>query len=137
MTKRVRYLTAVFLSFFLIGVSANADEIDVKTGLWHWSMTMNMAGMKMPPVKYTSVVTKEDLVPQQSNPNQQCKMLENRFEDDTVIWVVECRSEVGLSTSKGKIKYTKTTAEGEIVVITQDMSMKSIIKGHHASVNRQ
>ena len=97
---------------------------------------MHMSGMEMPPVKYSSIVTKEDLVPQQSNPNEHCKMIENRVVDNSVIWVVECRSEVGLSVSKGRINYTKTTAQGEIEVTTQAMRMKSTITGHHASVNR-
>lgn len=122
------FLIAILPIYFLSGC-ADANEPNIKEGEWKWTMTMEMAGMQMPPVSYSSCVTKEDLVPQQPNQNQQCKMLKNKTTSDSVEWEVECKSEAGKSISKGKMTYSGSTAKGEIDIITQGMTMKSKITG--------
>ena len=129
MSKLIKYILPITLSIFLFSMSACSDEPDVKPGMWSWSMTMEMAGMKMPPITYTSCVTKEDLVPQQSTPNQDCKILEKSVEGNTILWTIECSSAGAKSMSKGKMTYTKDTAKGEIDVSTQGMEMKSRLSG--------
>ena len=123
------FLIAILPIYFLSGC-ADANEPNIKAGEWKWTMTMEMAGMQMPPVTYSSCVTKEDFVPQQTDPNQQCEMLKNIVTDNGVIWEIECKSEVGTSLSKGEMIYNGSTAKGEINVVTQGMTMKSKITGN-------
>lgn len=121
------FIAALYISF--ISGCADANEPNIKAGEWKWTMTMEMAGMQMPPVSYSSCITKEDFVPQQSNPNQQCKVLKNKVTKNSVEWEIECKSEEGTSLSKGKMTYNGSTAKGEIDVIVQGMTMKSKITG--------
>ena len=126
-----------FFSFVLlvgfVSTSVYAGEPNVKSGMWKWSMTMQMAGMsfELPPTTYSSCLTKKDLIPQAPNTNEQCKMLKNRVTSDGVEWKMECRSEAGKSTSEGKMIYSKTRAKGEITVQTNGMTMVSKVSGHY------
>ena len=124
-----RYILVFLL--FVVGLSVYAKDIDIKTGMWEWSATMQMQGVsfKMPPTKYTSCITKEDLIPKQSNQLEQCRILKNKIVNNTVEWSIECNNEAGKSTSEGKIVYTKTTAKGEIFVKSHGMTMVSKITG--------
>ena len=128
-----RLITSFFIAMlhvYILSGCADANEPNIKAGEWQWTMTMEMAGMQMPPIIYSSCVTKDDFVPQQSDPNQQCKMLKNKMTSNSVEWEIECKSEVGTSLSKGKMTYNGSTAKGEIDVITQGMTMKSKISGN-------
>lgn len=128
MSKLIKYLVVLV---FLSSVSIKADSINAKPGMWKWSMTMQMVGMsfEMPPTTYTSCVTKKDLIPQQSNENQQCKVLKNNISNNSIEWKMECKSDAGMSISDGNIQYTKTTAKGEIKITTSGMTMISKISG--------
>lgn len=130
MNKFVKYILSMFISVVLFSMSACSSEPDIETGMWSWSMSMEMSGIKMPPVTYDSCVTKEELIPQQSNLSSECKMLENRVENNTILWTVECNSAGVKSTSKGEITYAGSTANGEIEISTKGMIMKSKVSGH-------
>ena len=133
MNKLTHYLFSATLFICFISVSANASEPDVKPGMWEWTMTMEVPGMQfaLPPVVYESCVTKKDFVPQQSNPDQECKMLENKVTNNSVQWKIECSSDGSKSLSEGKILYSNTTAKGEIKVTTQGMTMISKLNGRY------
>lgn len=121
---------SVFFLLFTLG--ADAKPIDLKEGMWQWSMTMEMMGMKMPAVTYSDCMTQKDLVPQQQKEGEECKVIENSISDNTVRWKIECQSEAGVTTSVGKIVYTHTSAEGEISIENQGMQMKSTISGQYS-----
>ena len=129
MKKSILLFFITTLNVFFLSGSITASEPNIKAGEWKWTMTMEMAGMQMPPVSYSSCITKKDLVPQQSNLDQQCKMLKNKTTNNSVEWEVECKSEAGKSISKGKMTYSGSTAKGNIDIITQGMTMKSKITG--------
>ena len=132
MNKSTRYLFSFILILGFVSVILNAQEPKVKLGMWEWSMTMEMPGMSfnMSPITYESCLTKQDLIPQQTDPSQQCKMLHNKVTSSGVEWKVECTSEAGKSHSNGKVLYKYTTAKGKIEVLTNGMTMITKIKGH-------
>jgi len=123
------YSALICLAF--LSVSSSAQQIDFKEGMWQWSMTMEMMGMKMPPITYSDCMTQKELIPQQEQENENCKIIQQSITDNVVEWKIECPSEVGVTSSEGKIVYTDTTAQGEISVSSQGMSMKSTINGQY------
>ncbi len=124
------YLSALTLSV-LLSVPAYSKQLEIKEGMWSWSVSMEMMGMLMPAVSYNDCVSKKDFVPQEKEQAEGCKTIENSIHGNTVKWKVVCEDENGKSTSTGKLVYTKTTAKGEIVVNAQGMNMKSIINGKY------
>ena len=112
-------------------MAVQAGDMNVKLGMWEWSMTMEMPGMPMamPPTVYSACLTKDDLVPKQSEQKNQCKMLENNIKGNSVSWKMECRSEAGVSTSEGTMSYSGTTATGDITATAQGMVMKTKVSG--------
>lgn len=133
MNKLTHYIFSLTLFLSFISVPINASEPNVKLGMWEWSMTMKMQGMQfsLPPITYESCVTKKDFIPQQSNPEQTCKILNSKVTKNNVQWKIECSSGDGKSLSEGKILYSNTTAKGEINVITQGMTMISKLNGRY------
>ena len=136
MNTFIRYLFSLVLSLSFFGVSSNAQELNIKPGMWEWSMTMEMPGMsfKMPPITYESCITKQDLVPQQSNPAQQCEMLHYEVTNSSVQWKVECTDEDGKTLSNGEILYKNTRAQGSIEILTNGMTMIAKLNGHRTGV---
>ena len=130
MNKLIKHLVYALLATLMINISVNASEIDIEDGMWEWTTVMEMLGMSLPPMTYSSCVTKEDLIPQESSTEQQCKMIENKIVGNSVKWKMTCSSEAGVSTSEGKMTYNGSTANGEIKITTQGMTMVSKIKGH-------
>jgi len=130
MNKLIKRLVYILLATLMIGVSLNASELDIEDGMWEWTTVMEMSGMSLPPMTYSSCITKEDLIPQESSTEQQCKMIKNKIVGNSVVWKMECSSEAGISTSEGKMTYNSSTAKGEIKITTQGMTMISKIKGH-------
>lgn len=128
-----KFKYALFLLFFLsiLSVSAYSEPISVKKGRWSWSMTMNIMGMQTSSFNYSHCISEKDLVPQQQKKGENCKILNTKFYNNTVTWKVVCQSEAGESVSTGKIKYTNTTADGEINTSTQGMNINSKISGKY------
>ena len=127
-----RGLSSAILLASLISIPAQASGIDIKPGMWQWTMTMEMKGMPfaIPPTTYGSCITREDLVPKQSKDLKECKMLENKITGNNVSWKMECIGEGGRVLSEGKMSYSGTTARGEVQITTQGMAMTSKISGH-------
>ena len=130
MNKLIKHLVYALLATLMINISVNASEIDIEDGMWEWTTVMEMSGMSLPPMTYSSCITKEDLIPQESSVEQQCKMIENKIVGNSVKWKMACSSEAGVSTSEGKMTYNGSTANGEIKITTQGMTMISKINGH-------
>lgn len=103
------------ISVFLLSGNALAGP-NIKEGLWEMTMTMDIPGMsmQMPPQTYTHCITKNDMVPQKKEPNQECKVLKTDVKGDTVSWVIECKTSEGTSVSNGRITYKGDTFDGVI-----------------------
>ncbi|WP_373073965.1 DUF3617 domain-containing protein [Sulfurimonas sp.] len=131
MKKLLTYPVFILLSLAVFSVNVYSKQLDIKEGMWSWSVRMEMMGMVVPSTTYSDCITKEDLVPQEKQQANGCKVIEKKIVGNTVKWKIECKDENGKSTSTGKITYTKTTAKGEIVVNAQGMNMKSNINGKY------
>ncbi len=119
----------------LLAWSGLALAQGMEDGQWEITMTTEMPGMPFtpPPMKYKTCVTKENMVPQQQQKNQDCKMLENKVSGNTVTWLMECTSKEGSTRSKGKITYADNGMDGSFLTTVKDgketMEMKSTMKG--------
>ena len=90
-----------------------------------------MPGMPggMPPVKHTQCMTKKDIVPQSSQPNQECNVNKTKVSGDTVSWTIECNTQGGKMTGTGKITYHGNSFEGTIKTTMANMEMTTHISG--------
>ena len=134
MNKLTRYIFSLTLFISFINAPVNASEPNIKIGMWEWNMVMEMQGMQLPPVIYSSCVTKKDFIPQQTSPGQKCKTINSKVTKNGVEWKIECSSDNIKSLSEGKIIYSDTTAKGDIKVNTQGMHMISKINGRYTGI---
>ncbi len=105
-------------------------------GKWEITSKMEMEGMPMamPPVKTTMCLTAKEAVPQKAPKNQDCKMISNKIEGNTVTWVMQCKDKHGTVDSKGRITYKGTSFDGKVVMnMTNEKgsrTMKQDMSGH-------
>jgi len=100
----------------LLPFSASAAP-DMQPGRWEITSTMEMAGMavSIPATRHTQCITSQDLVPQQPQDNDQCRMLDQKIDGNTVTWKMECDTGGGTMTSQGKIVYHGSSFDGSMV----------------------
>jgi hypothetical protein len=98
----------------------------MQEGQWEISGEMKLEGMPFPmpamPIKYSQCLTKKDLVPQEREKNQECKLVSSRTEGNTVSWVMQCKDKNGTTDSTGKITYKGSTFNGTMNTVTTDSS---------------
>ena len=111
---------------------------DMQEGNWEVTTRMEMVGMPftMPPMQHNQCVTKKDLVPDMSRPDQSCIVKDQKVVGDTVTWRVQCKSDQGTMEGEGRIKYAGATYNGEmqarmIEKSGQAMTMKYTMQGRH------
>ena len=91
-------------------------EVQMRPGLWEVTARMEMPGMpmEMPAMTHTQCLGKEDMVPQQTEPNQKCRMIENKVSGNTVSWVMECNSAEGNMKARGEVTYQGDSFKGQV-----------------------
>ncbi|MCA1926991.1 MAG: DUF3617 domain-containing protein [Calditerrivibrio sp.] len=120
------------ISIFSISTNLFAAN-DIKEGLWEISSKMVVKGMNMqiPPVKFTSCIKKDELVP--SDPAEKtknnCKTYNVKVTGNTVSWELLCKSPEGDMKGKGEITYKGTSFKGKLSIFTQGMEMKQEMEG--------
>lgn len=131
-------LSTLFLALLatLLFTTAACAEPNLSEGKWEITTQMEMPGMPMaiPPVKYTHCMTKKDVVPQQPEKNQDCKMISTDIQGDTVYWVMECKSGKDTMRSNGHVTYKKDRFDGAINATmsgSENMTMQSKISGRY------
>lgn len=89
---------------------------NMQPGNWEITSTIEMPGMtfSMPASKHTQCISSEEMIPQAQQENDKCQILENQLHGDTLTWKIECESEGGVMTSRGKIVYHGATFDGTI-----------------------
>ena len=104
---------------------------NMKEGKWQISSKMEMPGMPMqiPAQTYTHCLTKEDMVPRQKTPDQNCKMVNNTVKGSTVSWQMECATPQGPSTIDGKVTYKGDSFDGIIKIRQAGMEMTQQMSG--------
>jgi len=109
-----------FFAVLLTGVSLAfaAPGPDMNEGLWEITTTMKMQGMNMPSHTHTQCITKDDLVPQSSQPGQECTISDYKVEGNTVSWKIRCSTQGGEMEGSGEITYRGDSFDG-----TMNMTM--------------
>ena len=72
-----KLIAALVILFAIISISFAGSVPDMQEGEWEITSKTEMPGMpmEMPPMKHIQCLTKEDFVPQSSQPGQECKVL--------------------------------------------------------------
>jgi len=134
MVKRMLIGFFVGVSVFCAAMVYAGSGVDVNDGLWEITTTVKMQGMEIPPQTFTQCITKNDMVPQNNNPDQQgnCTVSDVRTIGNTVSWTVVCKTEGGEMKGHGKITYQGNRFSGEStsemmgMVIVTEMNGKRI-----------
>lgn len=115
----------------LVSVCWAGSGPDFQEGQWEMTVETNIPGMpmKMPPTTYTQCMRKDDPVPHDKQPSQECKVQDMKTEGNTVSWKLVCNSPGGQMTGIGKVTYQKNTMNGTITMKGQDVQMVTKIKG--------
>jgi hypothetical protein len=129
MLKRLFAASIILLaaiSFSFAGSGPNMNE-----GFWEITTITKMPGMEMPPRKYTQCITKQEYVPQSSQPGQECTITDTKVVGNTVTWTIECKSQGEEMNGTGRITYQGDSFEGTMTMTMpqSDMEITSDISG--------
>lgn len=114
----------VFMGLVLVAGAAVAEP-NFTEGQWEVKGEMKLEGMPFPmppmPFGYTQCITKQDLVPQKQEKNQECTTLSQKVEGNTVSWAMSCKDKSGAVTeSTGAATYAGMTFEATMRAVTTD-----------------
>ena len=127
MKKLRTSLTALCL---IIGFAvAVISAVNIQEGSWEMTMKTEMKGMpfKMPDVKYTVCLTKDNVNPQ--NKDKDCTLISSKTVGSTYSWVIECNTKNGVVKSNGSVTYSGSTMNGIINATTSGMAMTQKMSG--------
>lgn len=121
----------VFVSVFLIvftSISFADPAPDMREGKWEITTKVEMPGMptNMPPMKTTQCLTEKDLVPENSQPGQECNFPETMVTGNTVTYKMECKGKQGEMKGAGQITYSGETFKGSMKMQMPQANMEMI-----------
>ena len=122
MLKKLFFGSIILLT--AISITFAGSELNMKEGLWEITTKTKIPGMEMPPMKHTQCITKNDLVPQSSQPGQECKITETKVIGNTVTWTMQCKTQGEEMKGTGKITYSGDSFEGTIIISMPQADMK-------------
>ena len=126
--------TLVFAIVWLVSiVYAHAESgPKIHEGKWEITVQVEMSGMpmKMPPSTFTQCINKNQAIPMNEKPGQQCNVKDIKSNGNTMSWTVECTTAGGPMSGKGSVTYHDDSMEGSMRMQTQGMTMTSRYKGH-------
>lgn len=118
-------LTVCILMVSIIATAFAGSNVNFKPGKWEVTTTMKMAGgMTVPPQTFIQCMTKESIVPQNTQPGQECTVIETKHSGNTVTWKTRCKTDQGNMDGSGKIVYSGTSFEGKMTVSMPSANMK-------------
>jgi len=127
----------LWVVILMVGVMVSAawagSGPDIKEGEWDMTMETEIPGMpvKMPPIAYSQCITKDTPIPENQQPNQDCRMVDTKTSGNTVSWVVKCNGPEGEMTGSGSVTYQDDQMNGSMVMETQGMKINTRMKGHY------
>lgn len=80
----------------------------------------------MPPIKYTQCLTKKDLIPQNNQPGNECKITKTSVTGNTVTWNMQCSGNDAEMKGHGSITYSGNSFKGKIEITISKTNMKMI-----------
>ncbi len=121
--KRTCLALTLVISFFGLGAVAFAGgNINIQEGLWEINSSVkiempdmpDMPNMDMPDTSYTQCITKENFVPQDNQPGQECTISNVQQDGDKVTWTIQCNASGGMMKGTSTITYKGTTFSGDM-----------------------
>ncbi len=111
--------TLVISFLGLAAIVLAGGNINLQEGLWEISSTVKvempgMPDMDMPATSYTQCISKENLVPQNNQPDQECTVSNVQQERDKVKWTIRCNSSGGMMEGRSTIMYKGATFSGDM-----------------------
>jgi len=129
-----KLFVASVILFAAVSISFAGSVPNMQEGMWEITSKMEMTGMpmEMPPVTHTQCLTKEDLVPQSSQPGQECEITHTKVTGNTVTWIMQCKGQGGEMIGTGTITYSGNSFKGTIkmTMAQSNMEMTCHISGH-------
>ena len=121
----LKKLIAAFIILLALTSISFAGSVNFKPGKWEITSKMEMpGGMEMPSHTITQCMTKDNIVPQNTQPGQECVVTETKTTGNTTTWTMECKGPQGNMKGIGKITYDGDTFEGEMVMSMPMANMK-------------
>jgi hypothetical protein len=115
-TMSIRSLNILTILLVVAAGTANAAGPDLKEGKWNVSYQMEVSGMpfQMPPIKSekTMCLDKDNFIPDNSQPGQDCKISDQKVNGNVVTWTMSCRAQDKVIEGQGKITYKGTHYDG-------------------------
>ncbi len=121
--------------FTTISISFADPGPNMKEGKWEITTTTEMQGMpmQMPAVTQVQCLTKEDLVPQNSQQaGGNCNITDITVKGDSVSWTMRCSGQGGEETKgSGEITYSGDSFKGtmKVIMVQANMQMISTMRG--------
>ena len=111
-----------------ISVSFAGSELNMQEGKWEITTKVEMPGVptNMPPNKHIQCLTKEVLVPMNSQQGQECKITQTKVVGNTVTWTIQCNSTGEEMKGNGKITYSGSSLKGTIKMTMSQANMELI-----------
>ena len=133
MLKKLIVASVILLASFSISFAGSVP--DIKEGEWEMTKQINLPGMgmEMPPKKFTQCLTKKDLIPQNYQSGQECKISDKKVVGNTVTWNLQCTGgHGGDMKGSGELTYAGKSLKGKVELkgAQPDMTMISQISGH-------
>jgi len=123
MLKKLIYAFIILLP--LTSISFAGSVVNFKPGKWEITSKMEMAGgMNIPSHTSTQCMTKDNIVPQNTQPGQECVVAETKTTGNTITWTMECKGQQGNMKGVGKITYDGDTFKGEMIMTIPMGNMK-------------
>jgi hypothetical protein len=122
--KKLPAVLLVFVAATLVATTAFAEP-NFTEGQWEVKGEMKLEGMPFPmpamPFGYSQCITKQDLVPQKQEKNQECTTVSQKIEGNTVSWSMSCKDASGnVTDSTGSATYAGATFEATMHTVTTD-----------------
>lgn len=119
-----KLVAIIFILLALTSISLAGSNVNFKPGKWEITSNMEMTGgMTMPSYTSTQCMTKDKIVPQNTQQGQECVVSETKTSGNTITWTMECKGPQGDMKGVGKITYAGDTFEGEM---TMNMPMANM-----------
>ena len=127
-----KLMVSVILCLAVVSYTQASSGPDLNEGMWEITVSLEIPGMpmKMPPSTYTQCIKKDQAVPNENQPGQECVAKDITTSGNTVTWTMVCTNPGGQMTGKGRVTYNNDKMDGSMTMEGQGMKMTSNFKGH-------
>jgi hypothetical protein len=133
MTRKATLILIGLLVALAPTCSSTAGSVDMKPGEWSITIKTKMEGMPFspPPVTVKQCLTEQNYVPsggaQQQGQSQDCEVMDQKIDGNTVSWSVVCKSgQGGTVKGTGTVTYSGSSFQGstQMTMMTGGQTMK-------------